>query len=62
MKNRLRIGDLVTVSATATGMGTARQGVITRIERFMGEPLIDVTYIDYPGGIVVTNTGLLEKK
>ncbi len=40
----MKEGDLVSVSAEATGLGKPMEAVIDKIETFMGQTLITVTY------------------
>lgn len=40
----MKEGDLVLASAEATGLGEAREAIIDKIETFMGQTLITVTY------------------
>jgi hypothetical protein len=40
----MKEGDLVTVSAEATGLGKPMEAIIDKIETFMGQTLVKVTY------------------
>ena len=40
----MKEGDLVTVSAEATGLGKPMEAIIDKIETFMGQTLVTVTY------------------
>lgn len=40
----MKEGDLVMVSAEATGLGKPMEAVIDKIETFMGQTLVTVTY------------------
>lgn len=40
----MKEGDLVLVSAEATGLGEAREAIIDKIKTFMGQTLITVSY------------------
>lgn len=42
--NNMKEGDLVMVSAEATGLGKPMEAVIDKIETFMGQTLVTVTY------------------
>lgn len=46
----MKEGDLVTVSAEATGLRKPMEAVIDKIETFMGQTLITVTYT-HPNGL-----------
>lgn len=44
-KNKdMKEGDLILVSAEATGLGKTMEAVIDKIETFMGQTLVTVTY------------------
>lgn len=40
----MKEGDLILVSAEATGLGEPMEAVIDKIETFMGQTLVTVTY------------------
>ena len=40
----MKEGDLILVSAEATGLGKPMEAVIDKIETFMGQTLVTVTY------------------
>ena len=40
----MKEGDLILVSAEATGLGREMEAVIDKIETFMGQTLVTVTY------------------
>lgn len=40
----MKEGDLVMVSAEATGLGEPMEAIIDKIETFMGQTLVTVTY------------------
>lgn len=40
----MKVGDLVSVSAEATGLGKPIEAVIDKIETFMGQTLVSVSY------------------
>ena len=40
----MKEGDLVMVSAEATGLGDSMEAIIDKIETFMGQTLVTVTY------------------
>ena len=42
--NDMKEGDLILVSAEATGLGKPMEAVIEKIEIFMGQTLVTVTY------------------
>lgn len=42
--NDMKEGDLILVSAEATGLGKPMEAVIDKIETFMGQTLVTVTY------------------
>lgn len=42
--NNMKEGDLVMVSAEATGLGKPMEAIIDKIETFMGQTLVIVTY------------------
>lgn len=41
----MKEGDLILVSAEATGLGKPMEAVIDKIETFMGQTLVTVTYM-----------------
>ncbi len=44
-KNKdMKEGDLILVSAEATGLGKPMEAIIDKIETFMGQTLVTVTY------------------
>lgn len=43
----MKEGDLILVSAEATGLGKPMEAVIDKIETFMGQTLVTVTYTQY---------------
>lgn len=54
----MKEGDLVMVSAEATGLGKPMEAVIDKIETFLGQTLFTVTYthpnaLSGPGGCFV---------
>lgn len=40
----MKEGDLILVSAEATGLGKPMEAIIDKIETFMGQTLVTVTY------------------
>ena len=42
--NDMKEGDLILVSAEATGLGKPMEAIIDKIETFMGQTLVTVTY------------------
>ena len=40
----MKVGDVVMVSAEATGVGKPKETVIDKIETFLGQALVTVTY------------------
>lgn len=40
----MKVGDLVMVSAEATGLGKPMEAVIDKVETFLGQTLVTVTY------------------
>lgn len=54
----MKEGDLVMVSAEATGLGKPMEAVIDKVEKFLGQTLVTVTYthpnaLSGPGGCFV---------
>lgn len=50
-KNKdMKEGDLILVSAEATGLGKPMEAIIDKIETFMGQTLVTVTYTQ-PGAL-----------
>lgn len=54
----MKVGDLVMVSAEATGLGKPIEAVIDKIDTFLGQTLVTVTYtnsnaLSGPGGCFV---------
>lgn len=64
----MKEGDLVTVSAKATGLGKPMETIIDKIETFMGQTLVKVTYTQpdalsgFGGCFVDSHITLSEKK
>lgn len=64
----MKEGDLILVSAEATGLGKPMEAVIDKIETFMGQPLLTVTYTqpdalsDFGGCFVDSHITLSEEK
>jgi hypothetical protein len=51
----MKQGDLVTVSSEATGLGKPMEAIIEKVEMFLGQTLVTVTYthpnaLSGPGG------------
>lgn len=51
----MKEGDLVMVSAEATGLGKPMEAIIEKVEMFLGQTLVTVTYthpnaLSSPGG------------
>lgn len=51
----MKVGDLVMVSAEATGLGKPMEAIIEKVEMFLGQTLVTVTYthpnaLSGPGG------------
>ena len=44
INSSLKEGDLILVSAEATGLGKPMEAIIDKIETFMGQTLVTVTY------------------
>lgn len=42
----MKKGDVVLVSACATGVGKSKKATIDKIEKFMGQTLITVSYLN----------------
>lgn len=42
--NKMKEGDLVSVSAEATGLGRPMEAIIDKIETFLGQTLVTVSY------------------
>lgn len=68
-KNKdMKEGDLILVSAEATGLGREMEAVIDKIETFMGQTLVTVTYTQpdalsgFGGCFVDSHITLSEKK
>lgn len=40
----MKEGDLVMVSAEATGLGKPMEAIIEKVEKFLGQTLVTVTY------------------
>lgn len=40
----MKQGDLVTVSSEATGLGKPMEAIIEKVETFLGQTLVTVTY------------------
>lgn len=54
----MKVGDLIMVSAEATGLGKPIEAVIDKIDTFLGQTLVTVTYthpnaLSGPGGCFV---------
>lgn len=54
----MKVGDLVMVSAEATGFGKPMEAVVDKVEMFLGQTLVTVTYthpnaLSGPGGCFV---------
>ena len=64
----MKEGDLILVSAEATGLGKPMEAVIDKIETFMGQTLVTVTYTQpdalsgFGGCFVDSHITLSEKK
>ena len=58
-KEPLKAGMRVYVSAELTGDGTRAKAVITEIRKFAGALFYELSFLDRPGGMCVTNGGLL---
>lgn len=68
-KNKdMKEGDLILVSAEATGLGKPMEAIIDKIETFMGQTLVTVTYTQpdalsgFGGCFVDSHITLSEKK
>ena len=67
-KKDMKEGDLILVSAEATGLGKPMEAIIDKIETFMGQTLVTVTYTQpdalsgFGGCFVDSHITLSEKK